>query len=183
MAKFTNLRGTSNADDINGLEEVHYRVKARAGRDSVQTSDGDDRVWAGAGSDVVVARGGANRVWGGGGNDEIYTGSGRDVVRGGKGNDLISTGEGLDKAYGGAGADTFVTVDGGQGRVKIMDFEVDDVITFCGCGSTRKEQNGRDTWIIKGSDVKAVIKGVSVDEISIDYDSKIIAMIGSEVLA
>ena len=54
-----------------------------------------------------------------------------------------------------------MTVNGGQGHVTITDFEIDDVITFCGCGATQKEQRGDDAWIVKGLDVKAVILGVS----------------------
>lgn len=183
MTKFALLKGTSGDDVLSGLENFHYRVKSFAGSDSIETSKGNDRVWAGAGSDVVVAGDGANRIWGGGGGDMLSTGSGNDVVRGGRGDDVITTGEGLDKAFGGAGADVFVTVDGGKGHVRVMDFEVDDVILFCGCKATRKEQRGKNTWIIKGSDVKAVIKNVSVDDIDIDYSSQIIAMIGSEALA
>ena len=183
MIKFSRLKGTSAMDFLTGLEDINYRVKAFAGDDSVETSDGNDRIWAGRGSDVVFAGSGNNKIWAMRGDDRISTGSGDDVVKGGKGDDWISTGEGFDRASGGKGRDTFVTVNGGQGHVTITDFEIDDVITFCGCGATQKEQRGDDTWIVKGSDVKAVILGVSVDEIELDYASKTIAMIGSDILA
>ena len=94
--------------------------------------------------------------------------------RGGK--DIISTPEGRFKVWGGDDADTFKTINGGKGYMKIMDFEVGDTITFCGCRSTRIEQRGKNAWIVKGDDVKAVVKGVNANDLDIDFTKAVITM-------
>ena len=92
------------------------------------------------------------------------------------GDDIISTEEGKYKVWGNEGADTFKTLNGGKGFMKIMDFEADDTITFCGCASTRIEQRGKNAWIVKGDDVKAVLKGVDADHLDIDFENAVITM-------
>ena len=92
------------------------------------------------------------------------------------GDDTISTEEGKYKVWGGEGADTLKTLNGGKGYMKIMDFEADDTITFCGCASTRIEQRGKNAWIVKGDDVKAVVKGVDEGDLNIDFDKAVITM-------
>ena len=92
------------------------------------------------------------------------------------GDDTISTEEGKYKVWGGEGADTLKTLNGGKGYMKIMDFEADDTITFCGCASTRIEQRGKNAWIVKGDDVKAVVKGVDADDLDIDFTKAVITM-------
>ena len=57
-----------------------------------------------------------------------------------------------------------------------MDFEAGDTITFCGCASTRIEQRGKNAWIVKGDDVKAVVKGVDADDLDIDFTKAVITM-------
>ena len=97
-------------------------------------------------------------------------------VYGRKGDDLIRTEEGRYRVWGGDGNDTFETLDGGKGYMKIMDFEEGDIITFCGCASTRIEQRGKNAWIVKGDDVKAVVKGVNASDLTIDFDERVITM-------
>ena len=80
-------------------------------------------------------------------------------------------------AWGGEGDDVFVTVDGGKGHVKIMDFEYGDTIEFCGCASTVIEMRGNDAWIMKGEDVKAVVKGVDADSLNLDFVNRVITMV------
>ena len=60
--------------------------------------------------------------------------------------------------------------------MKIMDFEAGDTITFCGCRSTRIEQRGKNAWIVKGDDVKAVVKGVDANDLDIDFTKAVITM-------
>ena len=115
-------------------------------------------------------------VTGLGGDDVITTYGGKDKVKGGKGDDIITTGEGMDKAWGGAGDDLFVTENGGEGHLKIMDFEAGDSIEFCGCANTVLEQRGDDVWIVKADDVKAVIKNFDADDLDIDFGSKLITV-------
>ena len=116
-------------------------------------------------------------VLGKGGDDVITTYRGNDKVKAGKGADIITTGEGMDKAWGGAGDDLFVTENGGEGHVKIMDFEAGDSIEFCGCANTVLEQRGDDVWIIKAEDVKAVIKNFDADDLDIDFSSALITVV------
>ena len=110
------------------------------------------------------------------GVDEL-TGTRRNkLVYGFGGDDLIRTEEGRYRVWGGEGDDTFETLNGGKGYMKIMDFEASDTIAFCGCASTRIEQRGKDAWIVKGDDVKAVVKGVSASDLTIDFDDGVITM-------
>ena len=110
------------------------------------------------------------------GVDEL-TGTRRNkFVYGFGGDDLIGTEEGRYRVWGGDGNDTFETLNGGKGYMKIMDFEASDTIAFCGCASTRIQQRGKDAWIVKGDDVKAVVKGVSASDLTIDFDDGVITM-------
>ena len=63
------------------------------------------------------------------------------------------------KAWGGGGRDAFVPLNGGDGCLQMMDFEAVDQIQFCKCVSTRIEQKGKCAWIVKSSDLKAVLRG------------------------
>ena len=58
----------------------------------------------------------------------------------------------------------------------IMDFEVGDTIEFCGCPSTTIKQRGKNAWIVKGKDVKAVVTGIDADELDIDFPNAVITM-------
>ena len=108
------------------------------------------------------------------GVDELTGTRGNKRVYGFGGDDLISTEEGRYRVFGGEGNDTFETLNGGEGYMKIMDFEAGDIIGFCGCASTRIEQRGKNAWIVKGDDVKAVVKGVSASDLTIDFDDGVI---------
>ena len=92
------------------------------------------------------------------------------------GDDLIRTKEGKYKVWGGDGADTFETVNGGKGHMTIMDFEAGDTITFCGCPSTRIEQRGKNAWIVKNDDVKAVVRGIASEDLQIHFDQAVISI-------
>ena len=110
------------------------------------------------------------------GVDEL-TGTRRNkFVYGFGGDDLIRTEEGRYRVFGGDGNDTFETLNGGKGYMKIMDFEAGDIIGFCGCPATRIEQRGNKAWIVKGDDVKAVVKGVSAGDLTIDFEGDVITM-------
>ena len=90
---------------------------------------------------------------------------------------MIASGVGRDKVKGGAGDDTFVTVNGGKGFVKVLDFEEGDVIKFCGCPATRLEQRGRNVRVVKGDDVKAVLKGIDATELDLDFKAGTITLV------
>ena len=110
------------------------------------------------------------------GVDELTGTRRKNRIYGRKGDDLIRTEEGRYWLWGGEGDDTFETLNGGKGYMKIMDFEAGDIIGFCGCASTRIEQRGNNAWIVKGDDVKAVVKGVSASDLTIDFDSDVITL-------
>ena len=108
------------------------------------------------------------------GVDELTGTRSNKRVYGFGGDDLISTEEGRYRVFGGEGNDTFETLNGGKGYMKIMDFEAGDIIGFCGCPATRIEQRGKNAWIVKGDDVKAVVKGVNASDLTIDFDDGVI---------
>ena len=110
------------------------------------------------------------------GPDELTGTKKKKRIYGFGGDDLIRTEEGRYKVFGGDGADTFETLNGGKGHMTIMDFEAGDTITFCGCASTRVEQRGKNAWIVKGDDVKAVVKGVDAKDLDIDFTKAVITM-------
>ena len=110
------------------------------------------------------------------GADELTGTRRKRRIYGRAGDDIISTEEGKYKVWGDAGADTFKTLNGWKGYMKIMDFEVGDTITFCGCPATRIEQRGKNAWIVKGDDVKAVVKGVDANDLDIDFTKAVITM-------
>ena len=109
------------------------------------------------------------------GSDELTGLISNQRIYGLAGDDIISTLEDKFKVWGGKGRDTFVTLNGGDGYLQVMDFEVGDKIQFCGCASTRIEQKGRNAWIVKSSDVKAVLRGVDADELHLDFTQGLIA--------
>jgi Ca2+-binding RTX toxin-like protein len=109
------------------------------------------------------------------GSDELTGLISNQRIYGRAGDDIISTVEGKFKVWGGKGRDTFVTLNGGDGYLQVMDFEVGDKIQFCGCASTRIEQKGRNAWIVKSNDVKAVLRGVDADELHLDFTQGLIA--------
>ena len=130
--------------------------------------------------DDLIGTSGRDIVNGRGGDDVITTYGGNDKIKGGKGNDVITSGTGKDKVWGQGGADIFVTENGTsknpkEGYVKIMDFDRDDIIQFCGCASAKLEQRGKNVWLVKNDDVKAVIKGVDVDDLEINYAQRFVA--------
>ena len=110
------------------------------------------------------------------GPDELTGTKKKKRIYGFGGDDLIRTEEGKYRVFGGDGADTFETLNGGKGFMEIMDFEADDTITFCGCASTRIVQRGKNAWIVKGDDVKAVVKGVKAEDLDIDFSKAVITM-------
>ena len=122
------------------------------------------------------------KIRGTSGSDELTGTKRKNLIWGYEGDDRIESGEGKDKVWGGEGDDTIVTVDGGKGHVKVMDMQIGDKIEFCGCASTVIEMKGEDAWIKKGDDVKAVVKGVDADLLSLDFANREIVMISDSVV-
>ena len=113
------------------------------------------------------------------GADELTGTRRRRRIYGRGGDDIISAPEGRYRAWGGDDADTFKTLNGGKGFMRIMDFEVGDTITFCGCASTRIEQfgkKGQHARIVKGDDVKAIVQNVKAEDLNIDFENAVITL-------
>ena len=125
---------------------------------------------------VKMAKKRLKKLFGTNGADELIGTKRMKRIYGRGGNDIISTPEGRFNVWGGDEADTFKTLNGGKGYMKIMDFEAGDTVTFCGCPSTRIEQRGKDAWIVKADDVKAVLKGIDAEDLEIDFDKAEIKM-------
>ena len=47
----------------------------------------------------------------------------------------------------------------------------------CGCASTVIEMKGDDAWIMKGDDIKAVLKGVNAELLNMDFAAREITMV------
>ena len=119
------------------------------------------------------------RLRGTNGADELTGTRRKRWIYGRGGDDIISAPEGRYRAWGGDDADTFKTLNGGKGFMRIMDFEVGDTITFCGCASTRIEQfgkKGQHARIVKGDDIKAIVKGVKAEDLNIDFENAVITL-------
>lgn len=97
-------------------------------------------------------------------------------VYGRGGDDIITSQQGVYRVWGEAGRDQFVTLNDVKGYMKIMDLEIGETILFCGCPATRIEQRGRDAWITKGSDVKAVVVGTHADDLLLDVSTRSITL-------
>jgi Ca2+-binding RTX toxin-like protein len=110
------------------------------------------------------------------GADELTGTPKKRSVYGLAGDDVISTQEGRYKVYGGEGKDKFVTLNGGKGHMTIMDMEAGETIEFCGCASTEIEQRGKHVRIVKGDDVKAVVRNANADDFDMDFTSGLITM-------
>ena len=119
----------------------------------------------------------SKKLMGTNGADELTGTPRKRLIYGLGGDDTISAPEGRFIVRGGKGKDTFETLNGGKGFMKIMDFEAGDTITFCGCASTRIVQRGKNAWIEKGDDVKAVVKGVKAEDLNIDFPNAVITMV------
>ena len=135
-----------------------------------------NKIFGTKGVDDLIGTDGKDVIKAKKGNDIITSLGGKDKIKAGKGDDIIISGEGKDKVWGGGGNDLFVTENNGKGHVKIMDFEADDSIEFCGCSNTVLEQRGDDVWVVKADDVKAVIKNFDADDLDIDFGAKLITV-------
>jgi Ca2+-binding RTX toxin-like protein len=119
------------------------------------------------------------RLRGTNGADELTGTRRKRWIYGRGGDDIISAPEGRYRAWGGDDADTFKTLNGGKGFMRIMDFEVGDTITFCGCASTRIEQfgkKGQHARIVKGDDIKAIVNNVKAEDLNIDFENAVITL-------
>src|SRR5215212_5380369 len=111
-------------------------VKGTPGDDTLNGTNGFDRIAALAGNDTVTANGGPDLVRGGKGNDTLTGGNGPDLLFGGPGNDTLDGGDGRDRLFLGKGADT---ANGGPGNDRIYAAADDDAVDTIDCGAGDKD--------------------------------------------
>lgn len=98
-------------------------------------------------------------------SEKIWGRDGDDILDGGLG--------GNDKIWGGKGADRFIT--NTENTITIMDFEKGvDVIEYCGCRGTMITVEGNDAYLIKGTQIKAIILGAASTIFDIDPATKLV---------
>lgn len=108
----------------------------------------------------------ADRLTGSLRSEKIWGRDGDDIIDGGLGGD--------NEAWGGKGADRFIT--NTENTLTIMDFQKGfDTIEFCGCQGTMIETRGNDAYLIKGSQIKAIIMGGAMTTFEIDFENKLIS--------
>ena len=92
--------------------------------ETLNGTEGVDRVYGNAGDDTLVGFGGNDLLFGGVGNDQLFGnegndrlsgGAGNDILSGGTGNDVLLGGQGNDRLTGGADSDVFAWQFGDQG--------------------------------------------------------------------
>ncbi|WP_215610252.1 calcium-binding protein [Leptothoe spongobia] len=171
--------GENSRDKFVGSDGNDF-IDGGAGNDKIAGGLGDDKILGGAGNDVLrgdlnrrnpqnginggddIIYGGAgnDRIGGKGGDDTLYGDAGNDRLWGDAGDDVLFGGEGKDKLWGGRGSDTFV-LSMGEGRDKIMDFEVgtDFIGLNEGLSFGQLEFQGRK--ILFDDEVLATVAGVN----------------------
>lgn len=91
--------GTIDRAQLEQLLGVGASVVGTTGDDTLQGTEGNDRLHGGAGHDILVGQAGDDYLNGGAGNDTIYGSLGDDGMEGGAGNDTyhLSQGFGFDR--------------------------------------------------------------------------------------
>lgn len=129
------LRGTSEDDDIQVIDDSRPDILTFAGNDSVTiAAPGDFRIETGFGADTVDLGDGDSTVFAGNGDDSVTGGLDAHTVNLGEGNDAYAGANGAGTASGGVGDDTLFggldddTLRGGQGADFITGGEGDDAL-------------------------------------------------------
>ncbi len=86
--------GGTGGDTVVGFEDL----LGSGFNDSVNGTDGANRLWGGAGADTLAGWGGNDELYGGTGNDSLDGGAGDDTLVGGAGADTLNGASGLDTA-------------------------------------------------------------------------------------
>lgn len=129
------------------------------GNDWVNSGTGHDMVFGGDGSDILLAAQGDDTVDAGNGDDRVQGGDGFDELKGGSGNDTLVGGRQDDVLVGGKGEDTFI-FNSNDGRDQITDFNSKtDVLAFDAMYQNR----------LKVSDVERVSRNSEEGTMTIDY--------------
>lgn len=192
------ILGGVGRDTINGQRGDDV-LRGGEGRDTVSGGRGNDQLFGESGADRLTGNHGSDDLWGGTGNDRIFGGldddtlsggAGRDLLKGGKGRDVLQGGQGDDVLFGGDSgpqgdgqADIFVfrsASDGGGGRDRIMDFELDldriDVTSFgfspaldAILSRAVSTNNGRDTRFDLGKGDTLLLSDVALTDLTLEH--------------
>lgn len=110
------LEGSDGDDRINARigDDDVYGL---GGDDSIRLGDGDDFASGGHGQDAIYGDSGSDVIYGEFGNDKIIGGTGSDRLYGGAGNDVLIGDQGSDLLFGGSGTDVLWTNNGRSGSV------------------------------------------------------------------
>ena len=171
---------------VEGTGDGFDRFFGGDGTDRIVGTDGDDRIGISsrfdANSSVEEINGGAgfNTIEGGSSNDtldfshttligiaEIRGNAGNDTIVGSSGDDVIVGGANNDTLSGGGGNDTFV-FNSGDGRDRVVDFQLGDILRFEDFleASLEIQQRGGDAVIrFVDDNVTVTLRNVDSDEI------------------
>ncbi|MGF1493135.1 MAG: choice-of-anchor I family protein [Microcoleaceae cyanobacterium] len=183
------IEGGSDGDVLVG-DDANDLILANDGNDTVAGGLGDDAIFGGAGRDLLRGdaddrssdeEGGNDRIFGGEGNDRIGGKAGDDELFGDEGNDRIWGDQGADTLRGGlgndtlngdsgdifGGADVFVLA-AGEGTDTITDFEMGLDLIGLAEGLTFGELSLSGSEIGFGSEILAILEGVSAEDLGAD---------------
>lgn len=149
---------TSDGRDLLQGTAFDDRIFAKIGNDFAQGLGGDDLLDGNEGNDSIFGDDGTDTLIGRKGNDVLEGGTGDDTLLGGGGNDQVNSQDGDDYANGGGGDDV---VNGAAGDDEIFGNDGDDRLNG-GIGSDRLDggsgddvlagQGGIDTFIFNAAD-------------------------------
>ena len=107
------LSGNDTMQLSNGID----RVDGYSGNDTIHGAGGNDRLSGGTGHDRITGDDGQDFVFGGAGNDNLSGGAGNDTLTGEAGDDQVSGDAGHDSLSGAAGNDSLA---GGAGNDQLI---------------------------------------------------------------
>ena len=148
---------------------------------------GGDNLFGFGGDDVLLGGAGGDNLFGGAGNDILFGGAGNDFL---KGNDHFGWSSSPDIFVLSAGRDTIADFRPGEDKINLFQVieelanngsdsfqSIVDKINAGGSSSPLSIQaSGRDSTISLGGTVKAILKGVSANQVSLsdfEFDNKL----------
>lgn len=164
--RWSTVQRVTDGDDRISLSTGDNFIGGKAGNDYIRGNMNMDKIYGGSGDDKLDGGEGDDYLSGGLGSDSLYGGAGKDFLEGFKGNDVVHGNDGNDTVYGGgegvvylfgdAGNDTMQGGSTGEGRVKIMGGEGDDVLK--GAGSAYLQGDAGQDIFYFSSEILGIVK-------------------------